>query len=208
MNSVTQWTETLRQILEEEANVLAKESGFIQRERVLSGADFAQTLIFGWLSEPEITMDGLTQVAGRREVEITASGLCQRFTEAAATFLQRLLERLTQVRLQAEAAPTALLKRFSAVIVEESSQISLPDELAELWRGTGGSQAALKLFVRWNVLSGELHGPLLTDGRQADAKSPFKDQDVPAGGLSLGDQQGNRISFFKRLVERVYIAEF
>jgi len=47
MTSVTQWTETLRQILEEEANVLAKESGFIQRERVLSGADFAQTLIFG-----------------------------------------------------------------------------------------------------------------------------------------------------------------
>lgn len=192
MNSVTQWTETLRQILEEEANVLAKESGFIQRERVLSGADFAQTLIFGWLSEPEITLDGLTQVAGRREVEITASGLCQRFTQAAADFLQRLLERLTLVRLQAEAAPLALLKRFTAVMVEDSSQISLPDELAELWRGGGGSQgssqAALKLFVRWNVLSGELHGPLLTDGRQADAKSPFQEQEVPAGGLYLGDQ--------------------
>jgi hypothetical protein len=39
MNSVTQWTESVRQILEEEANVLARESGFIQRERVLSGAD-------------------------------------------------------------------------------------------------------------------------------------------------------------------------
>ena len=108
MNSVTQLTETVRQILEEEANVLAKESGFIQRERVLSGADFAQTLIFGWLGEPEITLDGLTQVAGRREVEITASGLCQRFTPQAADFLQRLLERLTQVRLQAEVAPMAL----------------------------------------------------------------------------------------------------
>src|SRR5947209_5662628 len=144
MTSVTQWTETLRQILEEEANVLAKESGFIQRERVLSGADFAQTLIFGWLGEPEITLDGLTQVAGRREVEITASGLCQRFTETAATFLQRLLERLTQVHLHLEAAPTALLKRFSAVIVEDSSQISLPDELAEWWRGSGGSGISAK----------------------------------------------------------------
>ena len=192
MNSVTQLTETVRQILEEEANALAKESGFIQRERVLSGADFAQTLIFGWLGEPEITLDGLTQVAGRREVEITASGLCQRFTPQAADFLQRLLERLTQVRLQAEAAPMALLKRFRAVIVEDSSRISLPDELAEVWRGCGGSpgssQATLKLFVRWNVLSGDLQGPLLTDGRQADAKSPFKEQEVPAGGLYLGDQ--------------------
>jgi hypothetical protein len=187
MNSVTQVTETMRQILEEEANALAKESGFIQRERVLSGADFAQTLIFGWLSEPEITLDGLTQVAGRREVEITASGLCQRFTPQAADFLQRLLERLTQVPLQAEAAPIRLLKRFTAVIIEDSSRISLPADLAAVWRGCGGSQATLKLFVRWNVLSGELHGPLLTDGRQADAKSPFKEQDMPAGGLYLGD---------------------
>src|SRR5690349_6524559 len=40
MNSVTQVTETLRQILEEEANTLAKETGFIQRERIITGADF------------------------------------------------------------------------------------------------------------------------------------------------------------------------
>src|SRR5260370_41792273 len=84
----------------------------------------AQTLIFGWLSEPEITLDGLTQVAGRREVEITASGLCQRFTQAAADFLQRLLERLTQVRLQAEASPTPLLERLTATFGEVSSDIS------------------------------------------------------------------------------------
>ena len=83
MISVTQFAETLRQILEEEANQLAKETGFIQRERTITGADFAQTLIFGWLGEPEITLDGLTQVAGRREVEITASGLCQRFPPQA-----------------------------------------------------------------------------------------------------------------------------
>jgi hypothetical protein len=195
MNSVTHVTEILRQMLEEEANTLAKETGFMQRERILNGADFAQTLIFGWLAEPQITLDGLTQVAERREVEISASGLCQRFTPAAAQFLRRLLERLTQVRLEAEAAPVALLKQFPAVIVEESSWIHLPDELAQVWRGCrgwggsqGSSQATLKLFVRWNVLSGELQGPLLADGRQADARSPFKEQEVPAGGLYLGDQ--------------------
>jgi hypothetical protein len=191
MTSVTQVSETLRQILEEEANTLAKATGFMQRERAFSGADFAHTLIFGWLAEPAISLDGLTQVAGRREVELTASGLHQRFTPAAAAFLQRLLERLTQVCLQAEAAPVALLKQFSAVIVEDSTRIHLPDDLAGVWRGCGGSrgsgQATLKLFVRWNVLSGQVQGPKLTDGKQADAKSPFKEQEVPAEGLYLGD---------------------
>jgi len=191
MISVTQFAETLRQILEEEANELAKATGFIQRERNLTGADFAQTLIFGWLEDPEISLDGLTQIAQRREVEITASGWHQRFTPAAVTFMERLLERLTQVRLEADVAPVALLKRFQAVIVEDSSTISLPDEVAERWRGCGGStgsrQAMLKLFVRWNVLTGELHGPLLTTGRHADGKSPFNEQEVPAGGLYLAD---------------------
>lgn len=125
-------------------------------------------------------------------MEITASGLCQRFTATVAQFLQRLLQRLTQVRLPGEAAPIRLLKRFSAVIVEDSTHIHLPDVQALVWRGCGGShnssQATLKLFVRWNVLSGELQGPLLTDGRQADAKSPFKEQEVPAAGLYLADQ--------------------
>ena len=77
MISVTQLTQTLRQILEEEANELAKETGFIQRERRISGADFAQTLIFGWLQDPQVTLDGMTQIAQRREVEITSSGWCQ-----------------------------------------------------------------------------------------------------------------------------------
>jgi len=212
MISVTQIADTLREILEEEANALARETGFIQRERAFTGADFAQMLIFGWWEEPEITLDGLTQVAQRREVQISASGLNQRFTPQAVAFLERLLERLTQVRLEGEVAPVSLLKRFRAVIVEDSSTIPLPEELVEIWRGCGGSegtsQAMLKLFVRWNVLTGELHGPLLTDGRPASGKSPFNEEAVPAGGLYLADegffslwrleQLGRRIEGHKR----------
>jgi hypothetical protein len=39
MISIPQFAETLRQILEEEANQLAKDTGFIQRERNITGAD-------------------------------------------------------------------------------------------------------------------------------------------------------------------------
>ena len=53
--------------------------------------------------------------------------------------------------------------RFSAVVVEDSSSVLLPTELAEVWLGCGGSAgtsaAAVKLFVRWDVLGGTLAGP-------------------------------------------------
>ena len=191
MIKVSQLASLLQHILGPEADHLARETGFIQRERAFSGADFAQTLIFGWLQRPDERVEGFVQILGRREVRITASGLCQRFTKEAATFLQRLLELLAERSLSAELVDIPLLRRFSAVVVEDSSSISLPFPLAEVWRGCGGnagaSEATVKLFVRWNVLSGHLEGPRLTDGRHSDNKSPFNADEVPAGGLYLAD---------------------
>ncbi len=191
MSSIAHLAETLTQLLEEEANQLARESGFVQRQRCLSGADFAQTLIFGWLQDPEETLAGFTQIAERRAVTISASGWCQRFTPTAATFLQKLRERFTQARLAAKAAPVALLKRFSAVIVEDSSYLMVPPEVAAFFGGGAehaqSGQAQLKLFVRWDVLSGDVRGPLLTPGQQADSHSPFNAQELPAGSLYLAE---------------------
>ncbi len=131
MSSVSQYAQTLGEILQERANVLARETGFIQRERSFDGADFAVSLIFAWLQEPHISLDGLVQVLCRREVSISASGLTQRFSPESAVFFQRLLEKLTQADLQAEAeVQSALLRRFGAVLLEDASSISLPNELA------------------------------------------------------------------------------
>ena len=191
MNSVAHFVETLERILEKEAEHLARETGFIQREREISGADFVQALIFGWLQEPEITLDGQTQVLQRREVSISASALSQRFTPEAAALLQRVLERLSAEQMQVESVEIALLKQFSAVILEDSSSITLPPKLAEVWRGCGGSvgasAAAMKLFVRWDVLTGNLQGPGLEQGRRNDKRGPLAVEDLPDGCLYVAD---------------------
>jgi len=191
MTSIPQQAEALQQILEEEAVRLARETGCIERERAFNGADFAQALILGWLQRADERLDGFVQILERREVSITASGLSQRFSKEAAIFMQRVLERLSEVQLPAEAVDVPLLRRFSAVIVEDSSSVLLPAELAEVWLGCGGSAgtsaAAVKLFVRWDVLGGTLQGPRLTDGRHSDNKSPYTEDELPEGGLYLAD---------------------
>src|SRR5436305_13819152 len=191
MTSVTQVAQTVQRILAEEVEQLAREVGFVKRKVVISGADFVQSLILGWLQEPQITLDGLTQVLERREVSISASGLSQRFTAEAATLLQRVLERLSAEQMQVEPVDIALLKQFSAVILEDSTTITLPPKLAEVWRGCGGSagasEAAIKLFVRWDVLRGQLQGPGLEQGRRNDKRSPLAVEDLPAGCLYVAD---------------------
>lgn len=143
MSSIAESSDVLTSVLNEQARSLARETGLIQRERPFDGADLAQSLIFGWLAEPAITLEGLCQVLGRREVQISAAGLSQRFSQSCAEFFLRLLEVLGQQRLQAEEqASYPLLRPFTAGIVEDSSIISLPADLAEVWRGCGGRLGA------------------------------------------------------------------
>jgi hypothetical protein len=105
--------------------------------------------------------------------------------------LQWVLEQLCAQQMQVEAVEVAMLRQFTAVVIEDSSSIVLPGELAEVWRGCGGSagmsEAAIKLFVRWDVLSGQLQGPGLAAGRCSDTHSPFAIDDLPAGSLYVAD---------------------
>ena len=97
-------------------------------------------------------------------MDISASGVCQRFSQAAVEFLERVMAELIKEGIQAEQpAPAELLSRFEAVIVEDSSTIKLPDKLKDVWAGCGGgqgqSQAGLKLHVRLRPQTGGLTRP-------------------------------------------------
>ncbi len=201
MNKITQISECLRDLFGPQAQALGRETGFIKRERSVSAQAFAQATVFGWLQEPTITMGGLTQVLGRLGVHLSEPGLWKRFTPEAAAFLQRLLEQASAYLIQESACESSLLRRFSAVVVEDSSTVTLPAALAGIWQGCGGSAgtspAAVKLFVRWDVLGGQLEGPSLTAGRHSDKGSPFAIERLPAGCVyvaDLGFYSGRRLA--------------
>lgn len=125
MDMIAQIAHILEEELNEWAKQVAKETGFIQRVRKLTGADCVQELIFAWWEEPQITLDGLAQVGERREVSMTGSGINQRFTEKSAKLMEEVLQRLTAQHLHAlQEVPVPLLKRFSEVFVEDSSVIT------------------------------------------------------------------------------------
>jgi DDE family transposase len=192
MSSLAQEEEQLKVLFNERANSLARQTGFVQRQRKLSGADFVQGLVFGWLHQPQASLGELAGAVAYREVSISESGLAQRFTEQAAAFMQAMLAAVVEQVLASDPVPIPVLERFQAVIIEDSSQISLPDELQKQWRGCGGNQqhtkAAIKLHVRWDLATGRLQGPLLSDGRLADQRSPLRSQGIPAGALYITDE--------------------
>lgn len=185
MPIVTEIAEAMQAVLTERANELARETGFIKRQRQMTGSGFVQALVFGWLAEGEARLETLSQSCMNVSVEISRQGLHQRFTPEAARFLEGVLYASLAQVIRANPIDTELLKRFEGVYVLDSTVISLPIELANIWAGCQGS--ALKLSVCWDLLSGELIAVELHPAKEHDQKSYLQMMAVPENVIRLTD---------------------
>jgi hypothetical protein len=192
MSSVAEMEKYFHMILEERSEELARELGCVKRARKFSGADVVQTLVFGFQQHPHASLEQLASFANVRGVQVSDTAIHQRFNESCALLLHAVLQELTNVVVQAQRpVPLALLRRFPEVLFEDSSSIALPDELADVWQGCGGSQrhtsAVVKVHTRWELRRGRLWGPQLSNGRTSDRKSPFTHLPVVHGSLLIRD---------------------
>jgi hypothetical protein len=182
--------DAMQTVLTEEAERLGRETGFIQRQVKWSGCSFVQTLVWGFLSNPEASYSELSQSAATLGLDISNQGLEQRFTETAAVFVRRVLEAMVRQVVLTNCNSFPVLESFNGVYLRDSSVIALPNELRNIWRGVGGTAgetAALKLQVNLNYQTGQVHGPILQEGRAHDQTSPFQTESLPVGALHLGD---------------------
>lgn len=192
MSSLPQVARALQRVLTDVPAAFARESGFCRRQSKLTAALFVQTAVLGWLAHPAATLHQLAQTAAERGCAISPQGLAQRFTPAAAELLRRVLEAAVAEVVAAAPVAVGLLAKFPAVVVLDSTTVSLPDGLATVWAGCGGGadrggRAALKLTVGLDLRGGQVAGPLLSGGRAQDKASPAQQAPLPRGALRITD---------------------
>ncbi len=192
MTNVPQVAHTMQTLLTTTARTTAHATGFTQRRSPLTGASFAQALVFGWLANANATLEDLSQSAAACGAPVSAQALDQRFTPAAAAFLQSLLAQAVQLVVTSDPVAIPLFQRFAGVYLLDSSTIVLPDALATLWPGCRGNtsertQAAMKLQVRLDLVTGSLAGPYLQAGRANDSRAPTQTLRLPPRALRLAD---------------------
>ena len=191
MNTIPQVCAAIMRTVITAAQLAGRESGLVQRSRKLSGDKLAQILVFGWLNNAHATLEQLSQTASALGVPVSPQAIDQRFGPPAAAALERAVQAAVQEVVSATAPAMSIFQRFEAVLVQDSSVVVLPQELAEVWPGCGGreaqDQAALKLQVRLDLKGGRLEGPALTPGRWHDQKGAGEFPPVPEGALQLRD---------------------
>jgi len=187
MTTVADLTQALQALFTTTADHLARRTGFVQRASKLTGAAFVQALVFGWLANPQAAVEALAQAAAAGGVAISAQGLDQRFTEAAAVFLEDLLAAAVQTVIAADPVAIPLLERLTAVVLLDSSTLTLPAALALWWPGCSTGTAALKLHVRYDLCRGCLSGLVVQEGRISDRSTTMQTAPLPRGARRISD---------------------
>jgi hypothetical protein len=191
MTTIPHLTTTLQTLFGPTADAEAKKARFVQRQSKLTGCKFTQTVVFGQLEDGQATLEDLTSTALALGVEITPQGLDQRFTQSASELLKGVLDRGIEEVIASDPVAIPLLQRFTRVCLVDSSTIALPEALATVWTGCGNqtdqADAALKIHLRLDVLTGALAGPVITSGRTHDRSSAVCAAPLPPGALRLAD---------------------
>ena len=183
--------QAMQSVFNEDADNLAKTTGFIKRERKITGSKFIKTLLFAGLQKLCPSVEACTRSGFSQQLYISAQGLDKRFTKTSCEFVKCVLERALSKTLCAKKHLDAdILNRFNAIYINDCSVIGLPDELKTIWAGTGGSgnasKASLKLDTSLELKTGQLKVHLL-DGKHADNKCLSAQQTIQKGELRLQD---------------------
>lgn len=190
MTSIAEVGDSIKMVLSTTADEAARPTHFVQRRSKVSGSLFAQTLVLGWLRDPQSSLEGLAQTASSLGADITPQALDQRFSREAVAFLKVVLNSAVTQIVSADSVAIPILGRFTGVFLQDSSIIPLPGSLVDVWPGCGNASketAALKTQVRLDISTGALQGPLLQNGRTQDRSSPFQAAPLPPGALRLAD---------------------
>jgi DDE family transposase len=185
--SVTALAADLQTLLTDDAETAARESGFLRRARKLTGAGFVQSLVLGWMADPAARQQDLAAPLG-----IAAQSLQQRLNARAVDCLRRVLKRAMGRLYEARPETIPLLRRFTAVALDDSTTAALPASLAGDYPGCGGSdpqagRAGLKLLVRLEAITGRVELAEPAPARSSDRTLHRALPPLPPGGLRLVD---------------------
>lgn len=183
---------------------LARSSKFVQRISPLTGSKFTNLCISG-LSEQgmAISLNQLCCLAVDMEVQIGEQSLNERFNEKAVSFMKALFEKAITQRLGESSIN--ILSYFSQIMIEDSTVIQLPENLKDLFRGSGGgaSKSSVKVDCTYDFKSSNI-SLKIKEGCQPDSTMNLPSK-IVAKSLWLRDLGYFKMTDFEKIAtEKAY----
>ena len=184
---------SLQACLNEDLDQLARDCHLVIRQRLFCGRSLLLMIVATLLHKPDATWADFHLTAAQLGLDLSQTAVEKRFAagQPLVDFFRKALETALRQAVAPNPPGASVFERFTAVLVGDASTIALPDELAHLFNGCGGSdgtsRAALKLQVLWDLKTGELAELHIEPGRASDAKSPIAQVPPQPGQLFVFD---------------------
>ncbi len=178
----------VQSLFHEKAEQWARSTGFVQRSSKITGSAFAQTLVFGFLNQPEASYTDWPQTMELQGIQVSPQAIEERMTAEAAALMGRFLEEMVAMVVSGQECHLPVLQSCDGVYLPDGTVLTLPDELRDSWRGSGetGGEAGLRVQVRINWSDGQRAWSLAARcSRQRNYRGGDRRNDTPAQGSAL-----------------------
>ena len=139
MGMIANVVSVLERILGSMVEKFAEKRRVIQRQRKFRGQSLLRMIVLTLLKKPEATFDDMAFTAAQLGLPVSATAVEKRFTQPLVDFLSDVLSLALPQIVAAEPVSVAVLERFTAVFIGDSSSIALPDELQHQFPGCDGT---------------------------------------------------------------------
>jgi hypothetical protein len=174
----------------------AREAKFIQRPRKLTGVAFLGVCVMQSFGQ---SLSMLCGMLGEFSITMCEQSLHERFSNNALWFMKRLFGQMLEIELSGS-GPMNFLSKFSGVFIQDSTVVKLPDGMAGLFKGTGGSAGASSVKLDfWLDVQGTACWVDVRAGASSDNTQPVSKP--RAGALYLRDLGYFNMAFFVLIVE-------
>lgn len=155
-------------------NELARQTGFIQRERQLKVTNFLPFLFRNHTKLVSDTLNELCLDLRLHQVPMTRAGLNKRLDRQCVDFLSGIFEELFQLQSQKTLASMPIDKKFpfKRLRILDGTGFKLPVAYEPTFKGT--KDAGIKIQVEFDYLSGQLLWLRPEDGKAADTQTGFQ----------------------------------
>lgn len=172
----------------------AKSSGFITRNRKISGSNFLKAVCFSNIANPNSTLENMCQILADDAVDITKQGFDQKFNNNSKEFFARMFRHSLKLFQNNLPINTNLIKSFNRINLLDSSHIKLPNFMKDIYKGCGGgfenrekNHSTVKIQLLFDYLNSSISRIDLKEGIRSD--QGYKDylKNVRKGDLFIFD---------------------
>lgn len=186
MNKCTDKVCEMHEILENlviEANETCQ---FSQRNTPLNATRFVQVLVLGWLKNGDASLNDLAEMAQDLGIEISGSAINERLGASAVQLLEKVLMSAIEQSAQITKEQVKVVSQFPAVYVTDSTQISLPLQMRDLFAGSN-KDAKIKLQVVMDYQNNQWVKLEVGAGKATDRASDLPVRQATSGSLNIFD---------------------